>query len=144
MIHFKSDKEKEAVLETLQQNMNEEFRATLQYICHRISAKGTDDVLADSFKSAALDEMSHILFFSDIITRYGGSPRFTPWEIDQSSDLKVMLERDIALEQSARQRYASQLSQMQDYPEIADILRNVLGDEEDHEEAFKAYLEKTG
>ena len=86
--------------------MNEEFQATLQYICHRISAKGIDDALSDSFKSAALDEMSHILFFSDLITKYGGTPQFAPWPIDQSPDVKGMLISDIALEKKARERYS--------------------------------------
>lgn len=142
MIQYKNKDEQERVLHVLELNMNEEFRATLQYICHRISARGLDEVLADSFKSAALDEMSHILFFSDLITKHGGTPRFTVWNIDQSSDLKAMLEQDIALEQEARQRYAAQLPLMGDYPELLTVLESVLHDEEEHEAGFAAYLAK--
>ena len=66
MVQFKNERDRVDVLNCLRENMNEEFQATLQYICHRISAKGVDETLSDSFKSAALDEMSHILFFSDL------------------------------------------------------------------------------
>jgi len=104
MMQFKNERDREDVLNCLTENMNEEFQATLQYICHRIAAKGIDEMLSDSFKSAALDEMSHILFFSDLITKYGGAPRFTPWPIDQSPDVKAMLTRDIELEKKARDR----------------------------------------
>jgi len=142
MMYFKNREDQDKILQTLELNMNEEFRATLQYICHRISARGLDEVLADSFKSAALDEMSHILFFSDLITKHGGTPRFTAWNIDQSSDLKTMLEQDIGLEQAARQRYAAQLPLMGDYPELITVLESVLRDEEDHENGFAAYLAK--
>ncbi len=140
MMQFKDERDREDVLSCLTENMNEEFRATLQYICHRISAKGIDETLSDSFKSAALDEMSHILFFSDLITKYGGAPRFTPWPIDQSPDVKAMLTSDIALEKKARERYSGQLERFADYPELAGIVKNVLDDEGDHEELFAGYL----
>ncbi|MEI6127185.1 MAG: ferritin-like domain-containing protein [Pseudomonadota bacterium] len=142
MLQFKSDKEREEIISSLQLNMNEEFRATMQYICHRISAKGRDDVLADSFKSAALDEMAHILFFSDLITKYGGTPDYTTWDIDTSNDLKAMLEKDVALEKAARQRYEAQLDRMKHYPELVTLLTSVLGDEEEHEEEFSNHLSK--
>ncbi len=86
---------KEELINALNGNMNSEFRAVLQYICHRISAKNQDIMLAESFKSAALDEMSHMLFFSDLISRYGGTPTFEEWKVDQSSDIKTMLETDL-------------------------------------------------
>lgn len=80
MITFESEHDRQEMLDALGLNMNEEFRATLQYICHRILAQEYDHVLSESFKSAALDEMAHILFFSDLITRYGGKPKFTRWD----------------------------------------------------------------
>jgi bacterioferritin (cytochrome b1) len=144
MIAFKSDADKKFVLTCLQENMNEEYRATMQYVCHRISARGQDDVMADSFKSAALDEMAHILFFSDLITKHGAVPCFTDWEIDKSTDLKSMLEADIRLEQAARARYAQQIARLEAYPELVGLLKSVLSDEEDHENEFSAYLKKLG
>ena len=140
MMQFKNEQDRQKVLNCLEENMNEEFQATLQYICHRISAKGIDEMLSDSFKSAALDEMSHILFFSDLITKYGGTPRFTQWPVQQSPDVKGMLTSDIALEKKARERYSSQLESFARYPELADIIKNVLDDEADHEELFTGYL----
>lgn len=140
MIQCKNEQDRQDVLNCLTENMNEEFQATLQYICHRISAKGLDEMLSDSFKSAALDEMSHLLFFSDLITKYGGTPRFTPWPIDQSPDLKGMLTSDIALEKKASERYSDQLERFSDYPELAGIVKNVLEDEKDHEALFADHL----
>ena len=136
MMQFQNERDRDDMLRCLTENMNEEFRATLQYICHRIAARSMDEVLSDSFKSAALDEMAHILFFSDMITKYGGTPRFTAWEVDQSPDLKGMLESDIALEQQARKRYGMQLERFKDYAELARILESVLEDENDHEAQF--------
>jgi len=142
MVNFRDKDEQLRILGLLEMNMNEEFRATLQYICHRISARGIDEVIADSFKSAGLDEMAHILFFSDLITKYGGVPRFTDWNIDRSSDLAQMLEKDIELEQAARQRYGEQLKTVRDYPELYALIESVLRDEQDHEDTFRSYLEK--
>lgn len=142
MIKFDSDQEKKRVLEILEQNMNEEFAATLQYICHRISSKGKNDMLAEAFKSAALDEMAHILFFSDLITKLGGTPRFSDWDIDKSDNLKMMLDQDIRLENKAIERYTDQIKKLKDYPEILSIVEDVLSDEEDHRDIFKSYLEK--
>jgi bacterioferritin (cytochrome b1) len=143
MITFKNEKDHQEILEALELNMNEEFRATLQYICHRILAQEQNPVLAESFKSAALDEMAHILFFSDLITRYGGKPKFIRWEVDQSSDIKEMIKNDITLEKAAKQRYALQLEGFKDYTDFSTILRSVLSDEEDHEEKFTTYLKET-
>jgi len=140
MIRFKDEQERQRILTALELNMNEEFRATLQYICHRISARGLDEVIADSFKSAGLDEMSHILFFSDLITKCGGVPHFSEWNIDRSTDLATMLAKDIELEQAARARYTEQLKFMADYPELCTVIQSVLQDEQDHEETFQAYL----
>jgi bacterioferritin (cytochrome b1) len=132
---------KEAMIDALNGNMNSEFRAVLQYICHRISARNQDIMLAESFKSAALDEMSHMLFFSDLISRYGGTPTFEEWKIDQSSDIKTMLETDLRLETEARDRYARQLDMFQEYADVTSILAAVLADETDHEETFQRYLD---
>ncbi len=142
MTKIHSEQDRLAILEMLQQNMNEEFRATLQYICHRISAKESEPGIAESFKSAALDEMSHILFFSDLIGTYGGTPKFVQWPIDTSSDIKTMLAEDVALEEAARRRYAEQIERFKEYPELVSLLESVLLDEDDHEEVFKDYLEK--
>jgi bacterioferritin (cytochrome b1) len=133
---------KTKMLDALNGNMNSEFRAVLQYICHRISARNQDGMLAESFKSAALDEMSHMLFFSDLISRYGGTPTFEEWKIDQSSEIITMLETDLQLEKEARERYACQLELFKDYADVTTVLTQVLADETDHEESFQQYLEK--
>ena len=137
---LKNENDKHAILEALELNVNEEFRATLQYICHRISAKGKDELLTESFKTAALDEMTHILFFSDLIRKYGGEPRFREWQIDKSNDLKVMIETDLQLEIAAKQRYKSQLAKFKDYPELTNLIKSVLDDEEEHENTLKRYI----
>ena len=133
---------KEAMLDALNGNMNSEFRAVLQYICHRISARNQDIMLAESFKSAALDEMSHMLFFSDLISRYGGTPIFEEWKVDQSNDIITMLETDLRLEKEARERYTRQLELFKDYADVTTVLLQVLADETDHEETFQQYLGK--
>jgi len=130
------------LLEALNRNMNEEFRATLQYICHRILARGNNSVLSESFKSAALDEMSHILFFSDLITKYGGTIQFDNWDTDQSQVIEEMIKKDLELEQAARERYSSQIEQFRDHPEVQTLLKSVLADEEDHEVEFTRYLKE--
>jgi len=140
MITFKNENDRQELLKALDLDMNEEFRATLQYIAHRILARGEHQVLAEAFKSAALDEMSHILFFSDLITKYGGTPHLLEWDIDKSTAINEMLKQDIALEQAARQRYVSQLERFRDYPEFCSIISSVLADEEDHEDEFSRHL----
>ncbi len=140
MQSFKNDEDRQRVIERLQQNMNEEFRATLQYICHRISARGADGRISEAFKSAALDEMAHILYFSDLITKYGGTPRFADWPVDKSTDVKAMLEADIALEQTARDRYGEQLSELSGYAEVVSLIEDVLADEEEHQAELERYL----
>ncbi len=137
---IKNENDKHAILEALELNVNEEFRATLQYICHRISSKGKDELLTESFKTAALDEMAHILFFSDLIRKYGGEPRFREWQIDKSNDIKVMIETDLQLEIAAKQRYKSQLEKFKDYPELTNLIKSVLDDEEEHENSLKRYI----
>jgi bacterioferritin len=130
------------MLDALNGNMNSEFKAVLQYICHRISAKNQDVLLAESFKSAALDEMSHMLFFSDLISRYGGTPIFEEWKVDQSNDVITMLQTDLRLEKEARERYARQLGLFQEFADVTTVLAQVLADETDHEETFQQYLDK--
>ena len=142
IMNIKNETDRKEILEALNHNMNEEFRATLQYICHRILARRQNPVLAESFKSAALDEMSHILFFSDLIEKYGGAVQLGEWDTDRSGDIAQMLRADLALEQAARKRYAEQLEQFRGNAEICSILASVLADEEDHEQDFTRYLQE--
>jgi bacterioferritin (cytochrome b1) len=141
MTENKEDNKKQVLLEALNFNMNQELRATFQYICHRISAMDSNTLLAESFKTAALDEMTHILYFSDLITKYGGKPQFSEWNIDKSSDLKTMLETDIQLEQEAKVRYEGQINDFKDFSDVVSILEDVLDDEGSHEETFQRYSE---
>ena len=97
-------------------------------------------MIAESFKTAALDEMTHILYFSDLITKCGGNPTFTEWKIDQSNELKKMLTADVQLEREAKERYESQIERFKSYPELVALIKNVLFDESEHEELFTSYL----
>ena len=142
MIKFETEEIKQVVIDCLEENMNEEYRATLQYICHRISAQGKNNMLAEAFKTAALDEMAHILYFSDMITKLGGDPIFTDWEIDKSIDLKTMLQKDVQLEKEAIKRYADQLDKLKEYPELHSIVEGVLSDEEDHRDTFADFMKR--
>jgi bacterioferritin (cytochrome b1) len=133
---------REMLLDALNLNMNEELRATFQYICHRIAAHPTNRLLAESFKTAALDEMTHILYFSDLLTKYGGSPTFHEWPVDKSTDLKTMLAKDLQLEKEAQTRYADQIEKFKAFEDVMMVLQAVLDDESAHEETFLRY-EKT-
>ena len=136
------DERRQQIIDLLQGNMNAEFKATLQYICHRISVYKRDSVLGESFKSAALDEMAHILYFSDMIDKLGGTHEFTDWPIHSGSSITDMLEADIALEHDARFRYGAQLETLHDQPQLHALIESVLADEEEHEEEFSSYLEQ--
>ena len=135
------NKIEEELLSALNLNMNQELRATFQYICHRIAAKDSNALLAESFQTAALDEMTHILYFSDLITKYGGKPQFTDWQIDKSSDVQTMLETDLQLEQEAKTRYSGQVDTFKDFADVLTILQDVLDDETSHEDTFQRYKE---
>jgi len=130
------------IIAMLQDNMNAEFRATLQYICHRISVYHRDSVLGESFKSAALDEMAHILYFSDMIDKYGGTPCFTEWPIHSGTSIAGMLQADIALEQEALDRYTAQLDILRDQPQLYALIESVVTDEQEHHDEFTACLER--
>ena len=106
------------LLDALNLNMNEELRATFQYICHRIAAHTTNPLLAESFKTAALDEMTHILYFSDLMTKYGGKPCFHEWPVDKSNDVKTMLATDLHLEKEAKIRYTDQMERFKDFDDV--------------------------
>ena len=133
------DNNRKMLLDALNLNMNEELRATFQYICHRIAAHSTNSLLAESFKTAALDEMTHILYFSDLLSKYGGSPSFHEWPVDKSTDLKTMLAKDLQLEKEAKIRYADQIEKFKACEDMMIVLQAVLDDESAHEETFLRY-----
>jgi bacterioferritin (cytochrome b1) len=142
MTDSSKENNRENLLDALNLNMNEELRATFQYICHRIAAQNANTLLAESFKTAALDEMTHILYFSDLISKYGGKPCFKEWQVDKSSDVRTMLATDLQLEKEAKIRYRDQMERFKDFEDVMIILQAVLDDENDHEETFLRY-EKT-
>ena len=83
--------------------------------------------------------MTHILYFSDLMSKYGGTPSFHEWPVDKSSDVMTMLETDLHLEKDAHVRYADQMEKFKDYDDVMTILQAVLDDEHDHEETFLRY-----
>ncbi len=92
-------------------------------------------------EAISVDEMRHMWWLADLITKRGGKPTMEHSELDlEDDDLKSMLERQIQLESDGIERYTHQIDIIDD-DEVVGVLKHILDEEKRHRKEFKMRLE---
>lgn len=90
----------------------------------------------------AVDEMRHMWWLAELITKRGGKPSMEHHVLEfGGDDLKGQLERQIALEVEAIDLY-KHIIEVVDDPEVAGVARHILDEERRHRREFRERLEK--
>ena len=92
-------------------------------------------------EAISVDEMRHMWWLADLITKRGGKPTMEHQELDFSNDdLKIMLKQQIQLETNGINRYNHQIDIIND-DEVVGVLKHILDEEKRHRTEFKMRLE---
>jgi bacterioferritin len=131
--------EKDDVIRILNEDFTRELEATLIYVRNSFIMKDCDP--SKVTEAIAVDEMRHMWWLADLITKRGGKPVMEHKELDfGEDDLRGLLEKQIALETEGIENYKKQIETTND-PEIVGVLKHILDEEKRHRKEFRIRLE---
>ena len=93
-------------------------------------------------EAISIDEMRHMNWLADLIMKRGGKPTMEHKELDfGGDDLRSQLEKQIALETEAVERYKKHIEMIDD-AEVVGVLKHILDEEKRHRKEFRMRLER--
>jgi bacterioferritin len=130
----------EDILKLLNEDFVRELEASMIYVYNSFIMKECDPSRVT--EAISVDEMRHMWWLADLITKRGGKPTMEHKELDFSDDdLKSMLKRQIQLESDGIDRYNHQISIINNDDEVVGVLKHILDEEKRHRKEFKMRLE---
>ena len=132
--------EVEEIIRLLNEDFVKELEASMIYVRNAFIIPKCDPSRVT--EAISIDEMRHMNWLADLIVRRGGKPSMEHMELDFGvEDLKGQLERQIALETEAIERYKKQIELIDD-TEVVGVLKHILDEEKRHRKEFRMRLEK--
>lgn len=131
--------DKEEIIKLLNEDFVRELEASMVYVYNSFIMEDCDPSRVT--EAISVDEMRHMWWLADLITKRGGKPTMEHQELDFSNDdLKIMLKQQIQLESNGIDRYNHQIDIIDD-DEVVGVLKHILDEEKRHRKEFKMRLE---
>lgn len=131
--------EVEEIIRLLNEDFLGELEATMVYVRNAFIIPNCDPSRVT--EAIAIDEMRHMNWLADLITKRGGKPSMEHKELDfGGDDLRSQLEKQIALETADVEKYTKQIEMIDD-AEVVGVLRHILDEEKRHRKEFRMRLE---
>ncbi len=132
--------DKKEIIELLNEDFRRELMASMIYTQNSFLMEECDPSRVT--EAIAIDEMRHMWWLADLITKRSGKPTMEHEELDfGGEDLKEMLLRQIELETTGIERYTYQMEIIDD-EEVVGVLEHILSEEKRHRKEFKERLDK--
>jgi bacterioferritin len=127
----------------LNKDLTLEYAAAVQYIQHFGMVSGAQYMeIRKQLEEHASEEVDHALKLSDMIQYFGGKPVSDVGKVLLSASVPEMLKDNLASENVAIARYRKRIKDAEALGiyELADVIREILGDELDHANDLKLAL----
>lgn len=132
--------DQEEIIKILNDNFVRELEATMIYSRNSFIMEECD--ASRVTEAISVDEMRHMWWLADLITKRGGKPTMEHQELDfGGDDLQGMLERQIELESEGIETYTQQIRVVPD-EEVVGVLKHILDEEKRHRKEFRERLER--
>lgn len=132
--------EVEEIIRLLNEDFVRELEASMIYVRNAFIIPKCDPSRVT--EAISIDEMRHMNWLADLIVKRGGKPSMEHKELDFGvEDLKSQLERQIALETEAVERYKRHIEIIDD-AEVVGVLKHILDEEKRHRKEFRMRLER--
>lgn len=134
---------REELVDLLNEDLAREYQAVISYVVYSQVIKGAAYMkIAEELEVHAKEELEHALLIAKQIDYLGGMPTVTPKPVKTSSDAADMLRFDLDSENETIRNYRIRVSQCEALGEfaIAEHLRNILVQEQDHQIALATAL----
>lgn len=130
----------ERIIELLNIDFRHELEATMMYTYNAFVIEDCD--LSRLTEGIAADEMRHMWWLADLITKRGGRPSMEIGEVDYlGEDIIEGLERQIQKETEGIEEYERQIEIIDD-DEVTGVLRHIIDEEKRHRKEFRERLER--
>jgi bacterioferritin len=134
--------DKDEVVRILNEDSVDELEATMVYVRNSFIMNKCDP--SQLTEAIGVDEMRHMWWLADLITKRGGKPTMEHKVLNfGGDDLKSMLAWQIELETADIEKYKRQIATVDD-PEVVGVLKHILGEEKRHRKEFRERLKKYG
>ncbi len=138
-----ADRRTQKLIEGLQQDLERELSATLQYLYQSAVLLGPSAMsVAPFLRQGAEEELKHAAFLSEQIVNFGGVPKMSPPKISETRDLKQMLENDLDRERECILEFRERTKQAEIIGELGlkVQLENLIAEETTHMRALERIL----
>lgn len=136
--------DKEKLVALMNEDLETEFRSIVQYVNHVATISGPDFApLVDELREHLSQELSHATILAEQIDFLDGTPSTHVPDVPAARDAQHALELDLELETMQLERYRERFDQATDagLPDVAEALRPLLEQTQDHVRDLKAVLE---
>ena len=128
------------IIRLLNEHFVRELEATLVYVQNSFLMEECDPSRVT--EAISVDEMRHMWWLADLITKRGGKPTMEHKELDFGGEsLEEMLERQIELESEGIDIYTHQIEIIDD-EEVVGVLKHIRDEERRHRKEFRERLDK--
>jgi bacterioferritin len=132
--------DKEKVIALLNQDLEGEHGAIIQYLLHAYSMG--EGELACEIEAIAREEMRHFDWLAETIVELGGKPSLKRGKMRmEGKTVSDWMGQDVLLEEDAIAMYKEHIKAIDD-PKIKRLLERILSDEESHRGDFQHFVDK--
>ncbi len=130
----------EEIIELLNRDFRHELEATMLYTYNSFVIEDCD--ISRLTEAIAVDEMRHMWWLADLITKRGGRPSMEMGEIEYiGDDIKAGLEKQIEKETEGIEEYERQIAIIDD-EEVVGVLKHIVDEEKRHRKEFRERIAK--
>jgi bacterioferritin len=135
--------DRDAIIELLNSDLRTEYQSILQYILHATTLKGAEYASTIiELKGHLSQELSHALVLAEQIDFLGGTPSVEVPPVAAETETIAALRSDLDLENMQLVRYRERVQQAQDagLPDVAEALRPLLEQTQEHVRDLRSAL----
>jgi bacterioferritin len=135
--------ERERMIALLNDDLRTEYQSILQYILHASTLKGAEYASTIvELKAHLSQELNHALILAEQIDFLGGTPSVDVPRVVDETDTIPALQSDLDLESKQLLRYRERVQQAQDagLPDVAEALRPLLEQTQEHVRDLRSAL----
>jgi len=126
------------IIKLLNEDFVRELEASMIYVYNSFIIEECESSRVT--EAISVDEMRHIWWLADLITKRGGKPTMEHKELDFGGEnLKDILKYQIQLETNAVERYNHHIDLIDD-EEVVGVLKHILDEEKRHRKEYKIRL----
>lgn len=134
---------RQQLIDLLNEDLSREYQAIIAYVNYSQVLKGAEFMsIASELEVHAKEELDHALKLSNQIDYLGGTPTVVPKPVKTSEKSVDMLRFDLDNENETVKNYRIRVRQCESMGEyaIAEIIRGILVQEQDHQNALATAL----